>query len=226
MTEAKGILSVAELGLEVARDRIDPDAFDRLSIAMQNVELAAALGVAEVLPVGGFVASAGKARLLDEGFEQDGPIGVARIPVIGQSSAHQGEDARSQVLATDPRQDEEAGIVYDEVQVALSLIGGPTDELIPRFDLPGARAEAQGRDDVAGGAHEVAQLRAGHELMPEVMMTFDIRIPQERVGSAEDGIDGQRSQVDTRHGGGLENRLFEVGIGSVGDGFGISRRGQ
>src|SRR5487761_2417695 len=168
MTDAKRILSVAELPLIVACERIDPDALDGLRVAMQNVELAATLGIAEVLPVGGLVAGAGKAWLLDEGFEQDGPIGVAGLPVIGQSAAHQGEDTRGQVFAVDPRQDEEAGIVHDEVQVALPLICRPTDDLIPGFNLPGARAEAQGGDDVAGGAREVAQLRAGHELMPEV----------------------------------------------------------
>src|SRR6202011_6395533 len=102
MTEANEILSVAELSLIVACERIDPDAFDRLIVAMQNVELAAALGIAEVLPVGSLVAGAGKARLLDKGFEQDRPIGVAGLPVGGQSSAHQGEDARGQVFAADP----------------------------------------------------------------------------------------------------------------------------
>jgi hypothetical protein len=125
----------------------------------------------------------------------------------------------------DPRQDEEAGIVHDEVQVALSLISRPADDLIARLYFPGTRAEAERGDDVASGAHEVAQLRAGHELMPEVMMTFDIRIPQERVGSAEHWIDLQRGKVDTRDGGWLENRLFDVGIGPVGDGFRISRWG-
>src|ERR1022692_2320212 len=135
-------LPAAELLLEVTRERIDPDAFDRLSVAMQGVELAPALSIAEVLPVGGLVASTSEARFLDEGFEQDRPIGVACLPVIGQASAHQGEDARGQVFAVDPRQDEEAGIVHDEGQVALSLIGRPADDLVPRFDLPGARAEA------------------------------------------------------------------------------------
>jgi hypothetical protein len=43
-------LTATELALEVACERIDPDAFDRLIIAMQNVELAATLGIAEVLP--------------------------------------------------------------------------------------------------------------------------------------------------------------------------------
>src|SRR6266849_592855 len=60
-------LSVAELSVEVAHERIDPDAFDGLSVAMQGVEFATALGIAKVLPVGSLVAGAGKARLLDEG---------------------------------------------------------------------------------------------------------------------------------------------------------------
>ncbi len=64
----------AELSLEVTGERINPDAFDRLMVAMQNVELAATLGIAEVLPVGSLVTGASKGRLLDEGFEQHGPI--------------------------------------------------------------------------------------------------------------------------------------------------------
>src|ERR1035441_9013610 len=127
-------LSAAELALEVAHERIDPDALDRLSVAMQGVELAAALGIADVLPVGSLVAGAGKARLLDEGFEQDRSIGVAVLPVVGQASAHHGKDARGEIFAVDPRQDQEAGIVHDEVQVALSLVCGPTDELVPGVD--------------------------------------------------------------------------------------------
>jgi len=61
------------------------------------------------------------------------------------------------------------------VQVALSLIGGPADDLIPRFDLPGARAEAQGGDDVAGGMYEVAQLRPGHGLYELVEMLHSLQ---------------------------------------------------
>lgn len=103
MTEAKRSLCAAELPLEPGRERMDPDAFDRLIFAMQGIELAAALGVAEILPVGRFVAGAGEARLLDEGFEQDGAVCVAGMPVIGQASPHQGEDTRGEILAADPR---------------------------------------------------------------------------------------------------------------------------
>src|SRR5882757_8165898 len=94
MFDAKTSLHGAELSLEVGREWIDPDAFDRLIIAMQGIELAATLGVAEISPVGRFVAGSGEARLLDEGFEQHGPIGVAGMPVVGQAFADQGKDAR------------------------------------------------------------------------------------------------------------------------------------
>ena len=107
-TGTKPDLSAAELSLEVARERINPNAFDGLGIAMQDIKLAATLGISEVLPVGGLVTGAGKALLLDEGFEQDRPIGVADLPVFREPAADQGEDARGQVFSVDPRQDEEA----------------------------------------------------------------------------------------------------------------------
>src|ERR1035441_5876988 len=222
-TDAKASLSVTELALEVARERINPDAFDGLSVSMQGVELTTALRIAEVLPVGRLVAGAGKARLLDEGFEQDRPIGVAGLPVGGQSSADQGEDARGEVFAVDPWQDEEAGVIDDQMQVALSLISRPADNLIPRFDFPGTRIEAKRADDVPCGADEVAELRPGHELMSEVMMAFDIRVPQQRVGFGAHQIELKRGEFDDRDARGLENRLFDVRIGPIGDGFGVSR---
>jgi hypothetical protein len=149
-------LAIAERALEVTYKRIDPDAFDRPIVSMQRIKLAAALRVAEVLPVRSLVTGASKARLLDEGFEQDRPIGIAGMPVLGQSLSGQGEDARGEVFAADPRQDEEAGIIDDQVQVALSLLRRPANELISRFYFPSARAKAEGGDDMACGAHKVA----------------------------------------------------------------------
>ena len=175
----KPSLSVAELPLEVARQRIDPDALDGLCVAMERVELTASLGIPEILPVGRFVASAGEARLLDEGFEQDRAIGVAGVPVFGQALRCQGENARGKVFAVNPGQDEEASIVDDEAQVASALLGGPADGVIARLGFPGARAEAERSDDVALGAHEVAELRARQGLMAEVVMVFDVGVPQQ-----------------------------------------------
>src|ERR1035438_8924388 len=106
-------LSVAEMRTEVAHERINPDALDGLCVAMEGIELAASLGITQVLPVGGFVASAGEARLFDEGFEQDGAIRVASVPVFGQAWADQAEGARGEVATGNPRQDEEAGVIDD-----------------------------------------------------------------------------------------------------------------
>ena len=75
-------LSATKMAAEVGHERIDPDAFDGLCVAMQGVELAASLRVTEVLPVGGLVASAGEAWLFDEGFEQDWSIRITSVPVL------------------------------------------------------------------------------------------------------------------------------------------------
>jgi hypothetical protein len=49
-------LPLAKPSAEVAGERIDPDALERLSVAMQPIELTAPLSVAEAQPVGGLVA--------------------------------------------------------------------------------------------------------------------------------------------------------------------------
>ena len=68
MNNAMGDLFVAEMLVEVPRERINPYAFNGLGVAMQCVKFSAALRVAEILPVSGFVASACEARLFDEGY--------------------------------------------------------------------------------------------------------------------------------------------------------------
>ena len=122
MTNSVAGLFVAEVAAEVARERIGPNALDRLGIAMACVELATALGVAEILPVRGLVAGACEARLRNEGFEQDRAKGVARVPVLGQASAGQGAGARSKIMTVIPRQDADARVVDDAVQVLCSAL--------------------------------------------------------------------------------------------------------
>src|ERR1700730_9204670 len=92
-------LPVAEMCSEVTHERINPDALDGLGVTVLGIELAAALRVSQIPPVGGVVAGAGEARLLDEGFQQDRAIRVARVPVLSQASTDQGERPRSQVFA-------------------------------------------------------------------------------------------------------------------------------
>lgn len=161
MNERIAELSVAKMSAEVADERIDPDALNGLGIAMQSIELAASLRISEILPVGGLVASACKAWFLDEGFHQDRTVRVAGMPIVRQALADAGEDVRSEVATLYPRQDEESGVIDDEVQVARTLFVRPANELISRLGLPGACAETQQGNDLICGAYEVTQLRPG-----------------------------------------------------------------
>ena len=147
---------------EVWDEWIDPDAFNRLVTMMLGIELAAALCVTEVLPVGCFVAGTCKSRLFDKGFQENRTVSVAGLPVVGQAATDKAENAGGKIVAADPWQDEEACIVDDEVEVALSLRWIPSNGRIAGLGFPGARAEAHQGNDVAGGADEVAQLRARH----------------------------------------------------------------
>jgi hypothetical protein len=216
----------AEMLAEVPRERINPDAFDGLCVAMQCVELTSALRVAEILPVGGFVASAREAWLFDEGFQQYRAIGIACVPVLGQAPAGQGKDPRGEVFTVYPRQNEEARVVDDEVQVAATLCARPADDVVARFDFPGARTEAERGDYVPFGAHEVTQLCPWHQLMTQVVVALDIRVPQQRVALVAHQIDAEPSKVDSRDTAGLEHRVLDVGILPIRDRLGVSRRWQ
>ena len=61
---------------------IQPQVFDRSASFSGWTELTSALGLPHILPVGGLVASAGEALGVDEGFHQNGTIGIALLPVI------------------------------------------------------------------------------------------------------------------------------------------------
>lgn len=62
--------------------RVDPDGFDWLVAAMERIDCAATLGIAEILPMGGLAAGAGRARVVDERLEQYGTVGVTGLPII------------------------------------------------------------------------------------------------------------------------------------------------
>ena len=55
---------------KVPGKRVDPDAFDGRVTAMERIVCAATLRIAKIAPTGGFVASAGRAQLLDQGLSQ------------------------------------------------------------------------------------------------------------------------------------------------------------
>ena len=114
----------------VRAEGFDEDVFDRLVVLVAGIEFAAALSLAQMDPVGGAVAGAGKARGFAEGLQQDGADSVALAPVVGELSLEAGEQMGSQGRETDPGQDEIAGVIDDQGQVALAGGGLPADETV------------------------------------------------------------------------------------------------
>jgi hypothetical protein len=212
-------LSVAEMSAVVAYERINPEAFNGLAVAMKCVEFAPPLCVPKILPVGSSIASAGEARLFNEGLQKYRTISIACVPVVGQASTHQGEHARSQVTTLDPRQDEEARVVDDQVQVAAALLVSPADGIIARFDFPGARTEAECGDDFTAGANQVPQLCSRQELMAKIVMTLDVGIPEQRVLFLGDQIDTQPRQIDGWDAAWGENGLLDLRMRPISDRF-------
>ena len=84
---------------------------------MVPVQFAAPLGLSDVDPVGSLVAGAGEALGLDEGFQQNGSVSVAVLPVLGELTRGQGQQLGGEVLGLDPGKDQETGVVDDQLKV-------------------------------------------------------------------------------------------------------------
>ncbi len=166
---------------------------------MTGVEFTAALSLAEKDPVGGAIAGAVKARSFAERFEQDGADLVALLPVAGELSLEAGEQMGGQAGQADPGQDEIAGVIDDQRQVALAGGGIPADETVARGGFPGRGAAAeQGQQEAVGGVDEVAQLGAGQGLVAEVVVALDEFVPEAvavaaRCATAAAGSAGRRA---------------------------------
>ena len=157
---------------------VEVDIFDRFGVFMQAVLFAAALGLADVNPVGSSVAGAGKALTFHERLQQNGGVLIAGEPIASQPFGGKGEYLGSKVSRIHPGQDEKAGVVDDEVKVLGALLGIPADEVVAWGDFPCRGAETEGGQKLAIGAEdEVAELRAGKGLVSQVMMTLDQLVP-------------------------------------------------
>jgi hypothetical protein len=120
----------------------------------------------------------------------------------------------------DPRQDQEARVVDDELQVLLALLMGPADEAFPVGQPPRAGPEAQQRDQPISRIHAVADLAARHRRVAQVVVPRDILVPQPggRTAPVDDAQAQRRQLVYSGH----QHRLL-VG-GRRGDELGSAAR--
>ena len=106
---------------------IEPEALGGQSGGAISIEFSSALGLADVDPVGGSITGSSEALVVDEGFQKDGVIGIAAVPVLGELANHLGEHFRGQIGGLDPREDEEASVIDDAVKIFLSLSRSPAE---------------------------------------------------------------------------------------------------
>ena len=78
-----------------------------------SIVLPATGGLADAGPVGGFVAGAGKAFAVDEGFHEHWPDSVGFLPIGGYPFAERPEDLACEVFGGYPGQDQVACVVDD-----------------------------------------------------------------------------------------------------------------
>jgi len=59
-------------------------------------------------------------------------VAVPGVPVTGEPSRGEPQQLGGEVPRADPREDEEAGVVRDEVEAGFALTRGPSDEVVAR----------------------------------------------------------------------------------------------
>ena len=142
------------------------------------VEFAAALGLADVVPVGGAIAGCGKALAFHEGLQKHGGVLVAGVPIVGQPFGGKGEYLGCEISRSHPGQNEKPGVVDDEVKVLGALLGSPADEVAARGDFPCRGAKTKSGEELAVGAEdEVADLSAGKGLVAQIVMALNQLVP-------------------------------------------------
>ena len=140
------------------------------------------------VPRGRLIARSEETRAFTERLEQDRAHGVAAFPVVTEAALELREQVRGEIADAYPRQDEEAGVVDHEREIALVHRGTPADELIAWGGFPGRGAEAEhGQRLAVDRTREVTYLRPGQGVMAEIVISGDEGVPQPSLGRAGNG---------------------------------------
>ena len=158
-----------------------------------HVEFAAALGLTDVGPVGGAAAGTGEAVGLHEGLQQERSVAVASLPVVRQAAAAASQHRGSEIAHLHPGQDQEAGVVHDQLQAGFALGNAPADEAVAGSRLPGAGAKADDRQHAPLAGDQVAHLCSRQRRIAEVVVADHVLAPQLRFA-----LIGERSYLQRR----------------------------
>ena len=124
---------------------------------MVSIELSPSLRCADTVPIRGLIARPGEALGIDEGLKENGFIAIPYPPVGYDSFRRQGKDAGGEVPYL--HEDEEPGVIDDEVEVFLSRCRVPADIVVPGGALPCGCGKTQQGKDLAVRFDHVPELR-------------------------------------------------------------------
>lgn len=122
---------------KVFNQRVEKDGLNRAITPVLNVPFASSLGETHMSPVGRLIAGSFEPVAIHKGFQKDDRMVVEFLPVSGEDSGHCPQEVRCQMGNLDPGKDEEARILDNEMDVAISVTGLPSDEMVSRGHLPG-----------------------------------------------------------------------------------------
>ena len=103
---------------KVSEEGEEEDLFDGEWMSSVAVELSSSLGLSDMDPVGRAVAGSAEPILFDEGFQKDGRIAIAGLPILRELLGEAGEDPGGEVGGEDPGEDEETSVVGDSVKIS------------------------------------------------------------------------------------------------------------
>ena len=124
-----------------------------------------------------------------------------------------------QVLHRDPRQQQEAAVVDHVLQIPRPSPIVPADPAVPRRHAPGRARELQAADHRAGRPrrkHQIAQLGAERDRVPEVVVASHQLPEQQALGRLAHPLDSKR--LDVAHAAHQRGpRLARRRVGNAGD---------
>ena len=157
-----------------------------------------AAGEAQGAPVRGAVAGPGKERRVHEGLRQKHRKAVNRLHVRRQPPQAQPQNPRGQVAHPFGREDDETGIVGDQVQTTELLRGRPADPAVARSQLEGAGLPADQCEPGLTMHRDMAQALAEHAMERQVMVLLHQTVPAPVLPITPGRAHRNRTQVNQR----------------------------
>lgn len=125
----------------IGPERIHIDILDRNVEGGVSILPAAALGLTDADPVGGFITGSLETVTFHKGFQEVKRVPVFGLPIGSDAAGDPRENMAGQVWNFDPGQNEIAAVVGDPGQALSAGQREPSDPLVARRDFPGGCAK-------------------------------------------------------------------------------------